>query len=235
MIKAVLFDLDGTLLPMDQDVFVGTFSGMLTKKMVKEKNYDAKLLGKGIWGAIGQMVINDGSKTNEDVFWDVYCGIMGHSDRQDENSFLDFYTNEFQQVAAVTKPDKRANEVIQLVKSKGLRPVIATNPLFPKVSTESRVRWAGLNKNDFEMITTFEDCHYCKPNLNYYTEILGKLGLKAEECAMVGNDVSEDMIAEKLGMKVFLLTDHIINKENKDISVYPNGGFDQLKEFIEKL
>ena len=85
------------------------------------------------------------------------------------------------------------------------------------------------------MITTFEDCHYCKPNLNYYTEILGKLGLKAEECAMVGNDVSEDMIAEKLGMKVFLLTDYIINKENKDISVYPNGGFDQLKEFIEKL
>ena len=69
----------------------------------------------------------------------------------------------------------------------------------------------------------------------YYKEILAKLDLKAEECVMVGNDVNEDMVAEKLGMKVFLLTDCIINKDNKDISVYPNGGFDQLKEFIEKL
>ena len=113
--------------------------------------------------------------------------------------------------------------------------MLATNPLFPRVSTESRVRWAGLDKEDFALITTFEDYSYCKPNLEYYKEILAKLDLNAEECVMVGNDVNEDMVAEKLGMKVFLLTDCVINKDNKDISVYPNGGFDQLKEFIENL
>ena len=52
---------------------------------------------------------------------------------------------------------------------------------------------------------------------------------------MVGNDVGEDMIAGQLGMKVFLLTDCIINKKDEDISAYPNGSFDRLKEFIEKL
>ena len=52
---------------------------------------------------------------------------------------------------------------------------------------------------------------------------------------MVGNDVSEDMIACQLGMKVFLLTDCIINKKDEDIPVYPNGSFDRLKEFIEQL
>ena len=64
--------------------------------------------------------------------------------------------------------------------------------------------------------------------------ITEKLGLDPKECLMVGNDVSEDMIAEKLGMKVFLLTDCIINKENKDIDQYPNGGFQELIEYINK-
>ena len=235
MIKAVFFDLDGTLLPMDQDVFVKHFSGNLAIKMVTEKGYDGKLFGKAVWGSIGAMSVNDGSMTNEERFWNVYCGVMGPEAREDNEDFLSFYMNEFQQTKNVCGFDKRADEIIKLVKAKGLTAVLATNPLFPKVSTESRVKWAGLDKDDFALITTFEDYSYCKPNLNYYSEILAKLGLKAEECVMVGNDVTEDMAAEKLGMKVFLLTDCIINKENKDISVYPNGGFDQLKEFIEKL
>ena len=49
---------------------------------------------------------------------------------------------------------------------------------------------------------------------------------------MVGNDVTEDMVAETVGMKVFLLTDCLINREGKDISVYPHGGFEQLLEFL---
>ena len=235
MIKAVLFDLDGTLLPMDQDLFVKTFSGMLAKKMETEKNYDGRLFGKAVWGSIGAMSVNDGKKTNEELFWDVYCGVMGPDGRKDEADFLYFYENEFQKTKEVCGYDKRADEIIKLVKSKGLTAALATNPLFPRVSTESSVRWAGLDKEDFALITTFEDYSYCKPNLNYYRQVIEKLGVEPQECVMVGNDVSEDMIAQQLGMKVFLLTDCIINKENKDISVYPNGGFDQLKEFIENL
>ena len=64
---------------------------------------------------------------------------------------------------------------------------------------------------------------------------MAKLKVYPEECLMVGNDVSEDMIAETLGMKVFLLTDCLINKENKDISLYPHGGFEELLAFIETL
>ena len=52
---------------------------------------------------------------------------------------------------------------------------------------------------------------------------------------MVGNDVGEDMIAQKLGCKVFLLTDCIINKANEDISAYPQGGFAELLQYINKL
>lgn len=235
MIKAILFDLDGTLLPMDQDLFVKTFSGILARKMVALKGYDPKQFSTAIWTAIGRITKNDGSRSNEQLWWDVYCSIIGQQGREDESIFLDFYNNEFQQVADVCGRDEMAAEIISLVKSKGLRPILATNPLFPRPATASRIRWAGMQPEDFELFTTFEDYSYCKPNLDYYRQIMEKTGLKPEECVMVGNDVGEDMIAEKLGMKVFLLSDCLINKNNVDISVYPNGGFKELKEFIEKL
>lgn len=235
MIKAVLFDLDGTLLPMDQDIFIKNFSGLLAKKIVSLKGYDPKQFSTAIWTAIGRIVKNDGSRSNEQLWWDVYCCVIGQQGREDEDIFLDFYNNEFQQVAQVCGYDKMAAEIIALVKEKGLRPILATNPLFPRPATASRIRWAGMNPEDFRLFTTFEDYSYCKPNLDYYRQIMEKTGLKAEDCVMVGNDVDEDMIAEKLGMKVFLLTDCLINKNNKDISQWPNGDFSRLKEFIEKL
>jgi hypothetical protein len=52
---------------------------------------------------------------------------------------------------------------------------------------------------------------------------------------MVGNDVDEDMIAEKLGMKVFLVTECIINKSQKDISLYPNGDFSDLMNYVRGI
>ena len=59
--------------------------------------------------------------------------------------------------------------------------------------------------------------------------------MEAENCLMVGNDVGEDMVAENLGMKVFLLTDCMINKDNIDITRYSHGTFDDLKKHIESI
>ena len=109
---------------------------------------------------------------------------------------------------------------------------LATNPIFPAVATESRIRWVGLEPEDFEIYTTYENIGYCKPNPEYYREILRRMDVKPEECLMVGNDVTEDMVAETIGMDVFLLTDCLINKEEKDISQYKQGSFAELVEFL---
>ncbi|MBQ7260633.1 MAG: HAD family hydrolase, partial [Lachnospiraceae bacterium] len=66
-------------------------------------------------------------------------------------------------------------------------------------------------------------------------ELCKKVSILPQECLMVGNDTEEDMIAETVGMKVFLLTDCLINKKNRDISAYPHGGFEELLSFIERL
>ena len=148
---------------------------------------------------------------------------------------MEFYRNEFNQVQEVCGFEPMAAQIVRSLKGRGYRVVLATNPLFPAIATQNRIRWAGLLPEDFEYITTYENSHYCKPNPDYYREILAQLHLQPEECLMVGNDVGEDMITQQLGMKVFLLTDCLINKQNADISQYPNGGFPELADFLNTL
>lgn len=234
MIKMILFDLDGTLLPMDQEQFIHAYLKTMAQKLAPH-GYDPDLLVKAIWKGTGAMVMNDGSATNEDVFWKVFSEILGKDEKSDEPLFQSYYENEFQSVKDVCGFDSRAAETVDRIKKLGYRVTLATNPLFPAIATLSRTRWAGLDPDDFQLITTYENSRHCKPNLDYYRDILDILKLQPEECVMVGNDVGEDMIAEELGIKVFLLTDCMINKHNVDISRYPHGSFPELQNFIREL
>lgn len=227
MLKAILFDLDGTLLPMDQDAFVNGYFKLLAKKMVPY-GYEPEKLIKAIWQGTAAMIKNNGTQTNEAVFWDTFASIFGEQVREHEPIFADYYAHEFQQVQSICGYNPKAAQVVNLAKSKGLRTALATNPVFPVIATESRIRWAGLEPKDFELCTTYENIGFCKPNPDYYREILRRMELDPQDCLMVGNDVDEDMVAETLGMQVFLLTDCLINKKGTDISAYTHGGFDDL-------
>ena len=230
----ILFDLDGTLLPMDQDVFAKHYFGLLARK-VAPLGYAPDQLVKVIWSGIAAMVKNDGSCTNEEAFWRFFTGIYGEKALKDKPVFDAFYTNEFNQAQAACGFAPEAAALVCSLREKGFRVVLATNPLFPAPATQNRIRWAGLEESDFEWVTTYENSHFCKPNPAYYAEILNTLGLTAQECLMVGNDADEDLVAEKLGMRVFLLTDCLINKSGRDLSAYPQGGFDALKAYIDGI
>ena len=230
-IKTILFDLDGTLLPMDQDLFVKYYLGLFAKKLAP-LGYKEDSFYKAMWAGVGAMVKNDGSVRNDEAFWNTFCGILGEHVKNDEPVFDEYYRNEFQTVKNICGFNTASSETVRKAKDAGYRVVLATNPLFPAIATESRMRWAGLEPEDFEYYTIYDNSRYCKPNPLYYREILDKLDLKASECLMVGNDVDEDMIAATLGMQVFLLTDSLINKNGKDISEYPHGGFDELWKYL---
>lgn len=181
------------------------------------------------------MVNNDTNLTNEEVFWQTFINHMGNTREYFESYFDLFYEIEYNKIKDVCGFNPDCKKVIEELKTLGLNLVVATNPVFPSIATRKRIEWAGLNLSDFKLYTTYENSYHCKPNLKYYEDILNTLNLKAEECLMVGNDVGEDMVASNLGMKVFLLTDCLINKKNIDISIYPNGNFNDLLEYITKL
>ncbi len=233
-IKAILFDLDGTLLPMDQNLFVKAYFGLLAKKL-STHGYEAEKLIDAIWKGTAAMVRNDGKRINEHVFWIKFIEIFGEKAKEDYPLFEEYYEKDFDRVQDACGYNPEAAKTVAALKEMGYRIALATNPIFPSIATEKRIHWTGLAPDDFELYTTYENSSFCKPNPAYYLAITEKLGVRPEECLMVGNDVTEDMIAETLGMKVFLLKDCIINKENKDISVYPSGSFGELLKYVKSL
>ena len=233
-ITTVLFDLDGTLLPMDQTTFMRDYFGRLARKLAPH-GYDPKELIDAIWAGTADMVKNDGAVLNETRFWNRFESIFGDRVKEDIALFDEFYREEFDRVRASCGYNPAAAKAVRQIKEMGFRVALATNPLFPSMATESRIRWTGLEPKEFELYTTYENTGYCKPNPAYYLDVCNRLNVTPKECAMIGNDVGEDMIAKDLGMKVFLLSDCLINKENKDISIYPRGSFEELLHWIGTL
>ena len=234
MITTVLFDLDGTLLPMDNDTFTKGYFGLLAAKLTPY-GYDAKSLVSAVWEGTYAMVKNDGSRTNKEVFWDKFSKILGDGCLKDIPVFDEFYLKDFQNAKQYCGYQEKAVQAVKLAKQKGLKVALATNPIFPAAATESRISWAGLDINDFELYTTYENSRYCKPNPQYFNEIINKLNVTADECLMVGNDADEDTAACLLGMEIFIVDDCLINKSGKDLSGYPHGGFDKLINYIDVL
>ena len=233
-ITTVLFDLDGTLLPMDQNVFIKAYFGGLARRLAPF-GYEPQKLVDSIWQGTAAMVKNNGEVTNEERFWQGFEAAYGKPARQDEEHFAAYYREDFDKVSAACGYTPAARKIVDTAKACGLRTALATNPIFPAMATERRIAWAGLDLSDFELVTTYENSRFCKPNPNYYRDVMQTLGVTPEECLMVGNDVLEDMIAQTLGCRVFLLTDCIINTKNVDVSLYPSGSYEDLIEFIKNV
>ena len=230
--KAILFDLDGTLLPMDQELFVKAYLKLLAKHLMP-KGYDPDLLVKAVWKGTEAMVKNNGDQLNEKVFWKVFAEIHGEEALKDKPYIDDFYFNDFKLTKETCGFNKAAREVIDYAKANFDKVILATNPIFPQEATFNRLRWAGLEVEDFDLVTTYENSSFCKPNPEYYKEIITKMGLDAKDCIMVGNDIVEDMAAKTLGMDGFVVTDCLINKKNEDVNNYSHGRLDELISWLE--
>lgn len=229
-----IFDLDGTLLPMEQDKFIETYFQSLAMKLVPYGQEPQRLI-KAVWAGTKAMIENDGRMTNEQKFWEVFAGILGEEIRELEPVFEEFYKTEFHHARKATRTNPIAAECIRVLKEKGYKLILATNPLFPRIATHTRILWADLNPEDFEHITTYENSSYSKPNMEYYKSILNHIGKKPEECIMVGNDIREDMCVAALGMETFLLKDCLINSMGEDTSEHRQGDFEDLLELIKGL
>lgn len=204
----ILFDLDGTLLPMDMDSF-------LEKYFVALQNHFSSQADKNkfidcLLKATGSMIKNDGQSTNKEVFTEKFFEMLPELDEKEALScFEDFYNNKFPGLGDNITKDPQTVKVIELLKSNNKTLILATNPVFPIEAVESRLNWIGLSKDHFDFITCYSNMHYCKPNPKYFEEILEIMELAPENTLMVGNDEAEDMIAGKLGIDTILIKDNI--------------------------
>lgn len=230
--KTIFFDLDGTLLSMDLMEFVENYYRLLAG-YVARMGYEPKAFVRALNEGVKRMMANDGSATNEDIFWQAIAGEFGEQALESREALENFYHNDFQKMAELIEPKQELLDLIESLKGKA-NLVLATNPLFPKLATQYRMKFAGLNPEDFSRVTTYEDAFYSKPSPKYYQALLEELGLQPDEIVMIGNDAIEDGAASVLGVPVFLLEDHLLNGEDSRFET-KRGNLDDLKEFIEEF
>ena len=201
-IKAVLFDLDGTLLKNDMQDFMNRYYARLTARfshLVSAKEFLAAMNK-----AAHAMITNPGKNTNAEVFDEVFFPLVGFAKEDTFQIFEGFYQVDFPKLHKDTETDPDAFLLIQKAKARGITCILATNPLFPQTATWQRLNWAGLQKDDFALITSYENSYAAKPNLKYYRDILEFINMPAESCLMVG-DQAWDMVAGELGMQTYLV------------------------------
>ncbi|MGE5581892.1 MAG: HAD family hydrolase, partial [Bacillota bacterium] len=215
MLDTILFDLDGTLLPLEMEKFAKIYFEEMGRKF--HDLIDPKQLVSHIWTATEAMVRNVEPRVNAEVFMERFGRLIGGDLAEYQKRFDEYYDQGFLKVKDAVAENLLMQESVRMLKSKGFKLVIATNPLFPRKAILRRIEWAGFNPEEFSYISCYERNHYCKPQIHFYTEVLQEIGKQPEQCLMVGNDVQEDLIASKLGIATFLITDYLIHRTPEPI------------------
>ena len=232
MAKAILFDLDGTLLSVHTEEFVHHYMRALVPHV--QSAIPPEKFMKSLWDATGEMIKSKDAKiTNEEVFIKHFIETTGVKKDEIWPIFDQFYSEHFPKLIKHTNPSPLAKEIVSIAKEQGRKIAIATNPVFPKTAIYERLNWLGLLDFPFDLVTVYEESHFCKPNPNYFKEVLEKIKVEPHDAIMVGNDVQEDMVAGKIGMDTFLVTDYLIDRGEPSYPITQKGTLTELKHQLE--
>ncbi len=197
--KAILFDYDGTLALTNEDLFARNYFEHLNSFM--KGKYSVAISSKDVLECVEYIIKNaDGERNNFVRFLDCF------SSKTKENiewmkAFQDFYSSEdFESLKDLAVPNEKIIELLHKSKAKGLKTVLATNPVFPEIAIVRRLHWIGLTEADFDLITTMENFFYCKPHPQYFLQICKILNVEPEDCIMIGNDDHFDKPCENVGI-----------------------------------
>ena len=205
--KAILFDLDATLIPFDQKEMSREFYAS-THDFERDRNIPG--FAEAFSYAFAQCKLNRGGCLNKDVF--DRCFTEKLSVDSLDALMDDFYTTSFTATKKVLQYRGSEKDMLQTLRKSGKILICATNPVFPMSATVTRMAWAGICPEDFDFVTLHTESTWCKPNAEYYLEILDRFKLSPEDVIMIGNDTLDDLGALDAGIKVVLIDDFLINR-----------------------
>lgn len=235
MLKAILFDLDGTLLDINMDIFLQHYFAEMMQKAREWGYQEVKKLAEQVYLSTDVMIADRSSILNEESFMAHFLAAWAHPEQDTRDFFDAFYSEAYPRLHPYCKPLPGVPEMMQRIFDRGFKVVIATNAVFPLTAIQQRLDWGGIGHFPYSLITSYEVMHSCKPHLEYYREICEKIGVQPEECLMVGNDVGEDLPAGQIGMKTYLVEDQLIDKGESNLTPDWRGSLYELINFLDHL
>lgn len=202
MLKAVLIDLDNTILFVDEMEFMLQYLPQVAEvfsDLLPQEEFQPRLIQ-----AAQAFMKNNGEKSNKEYFLEVFSPGLAETKEEIWGRFMRYYDTGFERLRSLVSAPEGVRDLLEELKRRDLKLVIATNPVWPHEVQMKRLTWAGVGDVTFDLVTSLENMSFCKPELGYYQEICAKIGEHPEACLMVGNDPVNDMIGAKIGMKTYL-------------------------------
>ena len=233
-IKAVLFDLDGTLLRAQMKEFIAQYIHGLSSfcaDRVKPKKFEKTLLK-----IIHELIHTEGngSMTNEERVYTRMRQELAIPESLIGDSLIQLKQHGLDRLQQFIQPIPLARQIVKNCQNKGIPLVLATNPVFPKFMIQARMEWAKLEEESFTYLTSYENSHYCKPHAGYFQAISAQLGIAPENCLMVGNDLNHDLAAGAIGMKTYLVDTWLVDRGNAEWPCDYRGDHSSLQKFLEE-
>lgn len=214
-----MFDLDGTLLPVGQDFFYNDYPDAAAPYFAHVT--DSKTFRDALLQSTWDMVNNLNPRLpNLEAFRLSFEPKLGQDWEVLWSIFDRFYNEGFPKLQSLVPRTEIARKVVKQCLDQGWQIILATNPIFPVDAVKERMRWCMVDDLPWQFITTLEHMHFCKPHIQYYQEILDRMELEPENCVMIGNDMQEDMVASRLGIKTILVEDFCINRNCEENGIF---------------
>lgn len=208
MIKAILFDMDGTLLDIRFNTFITLYGADISHLLGEIARKNPVLLG--VPAARSYLSMSDAKRTdnllNIEKFAQTYEKLTGIPILEPTiREALRYYERELlphKNTASTfnAHPMTGSRELLELCKKLGFKRALATNPAFSKLCIEARMGWSEISYDDFDFVSHAENSYRLKPQPAYYNFVAEQLGVAPEECLMVGNDPARDIVRPTNGM-----------------------------------
>lgn len=231
MIKALLFDLDDTLIDNDVTVFRVPYFKLLHHYLANHFPLNG-IIPTLIHSSDIMLANTNPTRTLKHTFDDHFYPAIQLSANDMAPVFEQFYVEQFPSLQSLTSPRPAARQIIQWAFGQGYQVVIATDPVLPQIAAETRLRWGGVGVNEFDyaFITAYETFHFSKSNPEYYAEILTRLECHPEEALMIGNDWERDIVpAAQVGLNTYWITNGKQSPPIRDVNI---AGWGTLADFL---
>ncbi len=229
--RAILFDLDGTLLRVEMRSFVPRYiAGFYA---CCDDLVEHAALQRAMRAGIHLLLATEcGKRSNEERLFTFLAARFQLEKNLLRDRFARFLATGLEPLSDAIIAIPEADALLKCCRQAQIPIALATNPVFPQALIEARCRWAGLDLDHFFLLTSLENSYYCKPQGRYFTEVAAKLGVKPKECLMVGNDTIHDLSASDVGMKTWLVDSYLLERDGPTRKPDYRGSHQDLLDFL---
>lgn len=206
MIKAVLLDLDNTLLHNPDAVFAAEFLRLADAFFSARIHYPT--ISKALLSATRAMIaVRSDLQLNSRLAAGILAEKTNLAPELIASTLQDFYREIYPQLQNCVEPvGNIGNELIDHLHNLKIAVVVATNPIYPAEAVRQRLQWANLpdDFSTYALVTHADNMHFAKPDPAYYVEIAARVGVEPDEVLIVGDSYDNDILpAQQVGVHTY--------------------------------